>query len=83
MSQEEVLSDSQLEAFINTPTQDNNPVVLARSQEVEDALQPLPLEDWLEEVENSFQESMEEQAEGPMDQVHSPHSGQSLPREDS
>ena len=37
----------------------------------------------MKEVENSFREPMEEQAEGPVDQVHSPCSGQSLPREDS
>ena len=57
--------------------------MLVRSQEVEDALQPPPLGDWSEEVENSIWESMEEQAEGPVDQVHSPRSGKSLPRGDS
>ena len=58
-------------------------MVPACSQEAKDALQPLPLGDWVEEVENSFREPMEEQAEGPVDQVHSPCSGQCLHREDS
>ena len=42
-SQEE-LSDSQLVTFINTPTQEDVPVVLACSQEVKDALLPVPLD---------------------------------------
>ena len=59
-SQDEDLSDSQLADYINAPTQEDNPVVPARSQEVDDTLQPLPLGDWVEEVENSFWEPMEE-----------------------
>ena len=58
-------------------------MVPACSQEVEEALQPLPVGDWVEEVENSFREPMEEQAEGLVDPVHSPHSSQSLPRGES
>ena len=52
-SQEEDLSDSQLVAHVNAPNQ-KDPVVPALSQEVEEALQPLPLGDWAEEVVNSF-----------------------------
>ena len=51
--------------------------------EVEEILQPLPVTSWAEEVENSFREPMEEQVEGPVDPVHSPCSGESLPWEDS
>ena len=53
----------------------------SRLQEVEDALQSVPL-DWAEEVENSIRESFDDQ-KGLEDQVHSPCSGPSLPREDS
>ena len=52
-SQEEDLSNSQLVDYVNAPTQEENPVVPARSQEVHDTLQPLPLGDWAEEVEHS------------------------------
>ena len=58
-SQEEDLSDSQLAAYVNAPSQED-PVVPACSQEVEEALQPLPVGDWVEEVENSFKKPMEE-----------------------
>ena len=56
-------------------------MALPRFQEVKEALWPVPL-DWSEEVENSFHESLDEQ-EGPVDHVHSPSPGQSLPKEDS
>ena len=79
-SQEE-LSNSQLVTFINSPTQEEVPLAPAHLQEVEDALQSVPL-DWAEEVENSFRKSLDEQ-EGPVDQVHSPRHGQSLSWEDS
>ena len=65
---QEKLSDSQLVAFINAPTQEGVPVALACSQDVEEALWPVPL-DLLEEVENSFQESLDEQ-EQPVDHLH-------------
>ena len=68
-SQEE-LSDSQLVAFINTPTQEEVPVALTCSQEVKEALWPVPL-DLSEEVENSFQESLDEQ-EQPVYHLHFP-----------
>ena len=56
-------------------------MALARPQEVKDALRSKLL-DWIEEVENSFRKSLDKQ-EGPVDQVHSPHHGQSLSWEDS
>ena len=52
-SQEEELSNSPLVTFINAPTQEDVPVVLAYSQEVEEYLWPVPL-DWSEDVENSI-----------------------------
>ena len=52
-SQEE-LSNSQLVAFINAPTQEDIPVAPPCPQELEDALRSMPL-DWAEDIENSFQ----------------------------
>ena len=58
-SQEE-LSNFQLLAIINAPTQEDVPVALACPQEVKDALQSMPL-DWVEEVENSTCKSLDQQ----------------------
>ena len=58
-------------------------MVPACSQEFEDLLQPPPVTSWVEEVENFFRESTEEQEEGLEDPVHSPHSCESLPWENS
>ena len=58
-SQEE-LSNFQLLAIVNAPTQEDVPVALACPQEVKDALQSMPL-DWVEEVENSTRKSLDEQ----------------------
>ena len=46
-SQEEDLSDCQLLAAVTAPTQEDS-VVPARSQEVEELLQPLPVTSWTE-----------------------------------
>ena len=66
----EELSDSQLVAFINAPTQEDIPVALACHQEVKDALLSMPL-DWVEDVENFFWESLDEQ-EQPVYHLHFP-----------
>ena len=58
-SQEE-LSNFQLLAIVNAPTQEDVPVALACPQEVKDALQSMPL-DWVEEVENSTRKSLDKQ----------------------